>query len=413
MEVFKFGGASVKDAESIQNMREIVESQAQSQLVIVVSAMGKTTNELQTIADQILSGEPIDDQVLELLNRHEETCRGLLGEIPKKFIETKQDFFNDIKAPPTNELEFSDRIISYGELFSTIIIAACLGAVWLDARDLIKTDTRFSEAEVDWDITTTLIKERFTKSLNKSSVVVTQGFIGSEPSGRTTTLGREGSDFSAAIFAHSLDATSLTVWKDVPGLLTADPKVLPNALKFDHISYQEVIEMTYYGAKVIHPKTIYPLAQKGIPLYVRSFLNPETDGTEISEDKKVATIPCFVFKQSQMLFTIRVKDNSFMDELKMSQILATLSKLHIKANLMHNSALTFTVCMDQDERKEAQLIDALSPIFHVLYNEGLWLLTIKNYDQYSFSVIPDNAEKIIEEQTRMNYQVVYRLNESS
>ncbi|MEP1890557.1 MAG: aspartate kinase [Cyclobacteriaceae bacterium] len=406
--MYKFGGASVKDANGVKNLKRIVAEYPGSKLLIVVSAMGKSTNLLEKIVSQKLNKEDFHPDLELFLTYHNEICRELFGELPVEMSDLEASLKQSLDMETTEPLEFQDLIVSYGELFSTVIVSKHLDAIWVDARRLIKTDSKFTEGEVDWDKTHEDISADVPKQL-ENGVVITQGFIGSDAEGRTTTLGREGSDFSAAIFAHCLNATSVTVWKDVPGLLNADPKVFPSAEKFDHISYQEVIEMTYYGAKVIHPKTIRPLAQKNIPLFVRSFIDPEGEGTRISEDQKIANKTCFVFKENQLLVSVRVRDNSFMDEHKMSFILLALSQFNIKANMTHNSALTFTICMDNNTAKRDRLVEHLSENYQVLYNEDLFMATIKNYDEGSFGLLPGNIEPIFEEKSRSNYQVVYRV----
>lgn len=406
--VYKFGGASVKDANGVKNLKRIVTDYPGSKLLIIVSAMGKSTNLLEKIVSQKIDKEDFYPDLGLFLSYHDKICTKLFGNVPLEVSELRLELERSLEMEITDPLEFQDLIVSYGELFSTMIVSKYIGAKWVDARRLIKTDSKFTEGEVDWEKTHVAVSEGVSKEL-ENGTVITQGFIGSDAYNRTTTLGREGSDFSAAIFAHCLDAASVTVWKDVPGLLNADPKVFPSAEKFDHISYQEVIEMTYYGAKVIHPKTIRPLAQKNIPLFVRSFIDPEGEGTRICEDQKIANKTCFVFKENQLLVSVRVRDNSFMDENKMSYILLALSQFNIKANLTHNSALTFTICMDNNITKRDRLVEHLSENYQVLYNEDLFMATIKNYDEDSFGLLPENIEPIFEEKSRSNYQVVYRV----
>ncbi|MFY0599103.1 MAG: aspartate kinase [Cyclobacteriaceae bacterium] len=408
LRVYKFGGASVKDAKGVQNLAEIVKNDSSEQLIIVISAMGKTTNDLTSIVKQKLGGQNFEILTKSVIDHHRKISDQLLGYVPGEQTVLEDELVTALGEEATDELAFQDRIIAFGELLSTTIIAKYLNTNWVDARDYIRTDACFTEAEVDWGKTEKLIARDFPDLL-KHGAIVTQGFIAGNDHGQTTTLGREGSDFSGAIFASILKAASLTVWKDVPGLLNADPKIFPEAEKFDHVSYQEVIEMTYYGAKVIHPKTIHPLAKGGIPLFVKSFLQPDYSGTEISEDKKTSTKTCFIFKENQLLVSARVKDNSFMDERKMSAILNALNGTNVKANLIHNSALTFTFCMDDNEKKRERIIDQLNEDFQVLYNTGLSLATIKNYQEGSFEMLPKGIEIIIEEKSRSNYQVVYRV----
>lgn len=406
--VIKFGGASVKDANGIKNLNKIVKNHLSGQLLIVVSAMGKVTNLLADIAEKSWSGKNAELEIIDFKTFHHEICQELFRGIPSSINQLLNLFDKCVNDKGVDERGFTDKIIAFGELLSTRIVAEHLKIKWVDARDYIKTDSKFTEADVIWAETGELIQKNLPSILEKN-IAITQGFIGSDLNGNVTTLGREGSDYSGAIFSNCLDAHSLTVYKDVPGLLNADPRIFPNAEKFDQISYQEVIEMTYYGAKVIHPKTIHPLAEKGIPLFVKSFINPAMRGTEISESDKVSNKTSFVFKEDQVLISVRVQDNSFMDELKMSVILNALHSHKIKANLIHNSALTFTFCMDDVTYKKNEIIKHLSMNFQVLYNEKLCLATIKNYEENSFEKLPDDIEKIIEEKSRNNYQVVYRV----
>lgn len=406
--VLKFGGASVKDAAGVKNLAHILNNYPTESLLIVVSAMGKTTNLLESIADRHCSNGQSSDLMDQFRSYHLSICDSLFGAIPDSIKGLQEAFDQALKAPSVDLLQFKDRIVAFGELMSTKIVAEYLGAQWLDARAFIKTDSKYSEADVHWKETEDLIVERLSPYLTQG-IVVTQGYIGSDQQGNTTTLGREGSDYSGAIFAHCLGADSLTVWKDVPGMMSADPRHFIDVEKFDEISYQEVIELTYYGAKVIHPKTIHPLSEKNIPLFVKSFVEPSASGTKISGDTDVSLKTSFVIKEDQLLISVRVIDNSFMDEDKMSQILESLSRHNIKANLIHNSALTFTCCIDNIVYKKEQIIQHLSQSFQVLYNENLFLATIKNYREDSFEKLPKGIKKIIEQQSRNNYQVVYQI----
>ena len=411
MRIFKFGGASVKDADGVRNLYQIVSLHRDKPLVIVVSAMGKTTNALEVIAKKAYAKENFQEELMLLVDYHQAVCNDLFSETPQDISNWLVQLDETLKGPGKNWLQFYDQIIPFGELISTSIvyhyIKEQVSCDWLDARSVIKTNSFFTEANIDWQLTEHFIA-RDLPELLENGPVVTQGFIGSDLTGKTTTLGREGSDFSGAIFAYCLKAESLTVWKDVPGLLNADPKKFEGAELFDELSYQEVTELTFYGAKVIHPKTIRPLAQRDIPLYVKSFIDPSGAGTVIADKEKISTKHCFVFKENQLLVTLRVKDSSLMDEKKLVKIFQATSHANIKINLMHNSALTFTICMDDNMDKLEKLKDYLAGDFSVLYNEGLHLATIKNYESGSFSMLPAMGEKILEQQTRNNYQVLYR-----
>lgn len=411
MRIFKFGGASVKDAEGVKNLYEIVTLHRDKPLVIVVSAMGKTTNALEIIAKKAFGQQSYHSELRQLIEDHQFICGQLFDELPNEIGNWLVQLEETLKHPVKNWLEFYDQVIPFGELISTSIvyhyIKSQMSCGWLDARSCVKTNSFFTEANVDWQLTEHFIARDVTELL-QGGPVVTQGFIGADLTGKTTTLGREGSDFSGAIFAYCLKAESLTVWKDVPGLLNADPKKFEGAELFDELSYQEVTELTFYGAKVIHPKTIRPLAQRNIPLYVKSFVDPVGQGTVIANSEKIVAKHCFVFKEDQLLVTLRVKDNSLMDEKKLVKIFQATSHANIKINLMHNSALTFTICMDDNLDKLNKLRDYLSSDFSVLYNEGLHLATVKNYTNDSFELLPPMGEKVLEQQTRNNYQVLYK-----
>lgn len=411
MQVFKFGGASVKDAEGVRNLRDIVMEYRKKPLLIVVSAMGKTTNALEEIASLAFQKESYERQLELLIMFHHQVAMDLFQAVPEELLNLETLCIEKLVQPASRWEQFYDQIVPFGELFSTTIIYQYLKqsfpCAWLDARNYVKTNSFFTEANVEWQLTEHFIS-RDLPPLLAEGPVITQGFIGSDLTGKTTTLGREGSDYTGAVFAYSLKAESLTVWKDVPGLLNADPKIFPAAELFDELSFQEVTELTYYGAKVIHPKTIRPLAQRGITLYVRSFVNPTGKGTKIYEHEKVGGMHCFVFKENQLLVTLRVKDNSFMDEKKLGAIFHALDHVNIKINLMHNSALTFTFCMDFNKTKIDKVSEYLQSGFQLLYNEGLHLATIKNYTSDSFALLPAQGEFIIEQKTRNNYQVVYR-----
>ncbi|MFT6856522.1 MAG: aspartate kinase [Cyclobacteriaceae bacterium] len=411
MRIFKFGGASVKDAAGVRNLGKILKDQSHDNLVVIVSAMGKSTNLLENLVRLKFEGKDFHDKLTLFTNFHNKICFDLFASIPSRV----ENWYIQLNADLNNEQHdyglLHDKIVSYGELISTTIIHEFLSLEhefhWLDVRKVIRTNSVFTEANVDWQLTQHFINKEVQPLLKRKSVI-TQGYIGADFTGNTTTLGREGSDYTGAVFAHCLNAESLTVWKDVPGLLNADPKIFPSAEVFTELSFQEVTELTYYGAKVIHPKTIRPLAQKDIPLFVRSFLDMQAKGTKISNMEKVADIPCFVFKDDQCLVTLRVLDTSLMDEKKMVKIFQSLDQANIKINLMHTSALTFSFCMDADKRKMEKVSSYLKNDFQILYNDQLFLATIKNFDQRSFERLPPMMEIIMEQKTRNNYQVIYR-----
>ena len=403
----------MKDANGVRNLSNIVKSFQNKQLVIVVSAMGKTTNKLEELVSLAYKEESYDSVLKELKEYHREIANELLGEVPKGYLAFEQSLEEKlVKLSEFDEMFAYDTIVPHGELMSTSIISDFLSkegiaSEWVDARTLIRTDQYFSEANVDWVVTEKQVIDHL-KPIASNKIVVTQGFIGSDVEGNTTTLGREGSDYTGAILAYCLNAEGFTVWKDVPGILNADPRILDKTEQYNLLSYREVTEMTYYGAQVIHPKTLKPIAQKSIPLTVRSFLDHARQGTTISSVNTPKTIPCFIFKGNQLLITAQVKDHSFMDEKKLGLILQVLDLLNIKINLMQNSALTFSFCIDNKAFKLKRIKELLNRDFLLSFDEPLSLATIKNYTEESFKVLPSGRSVIMEQKTVNNYQVLYR-----
>ncbi|WP_420316238.1 aspartate kinase [Ekhidna sp.] len=412
MQIFKFGGASVKDATGVKNLAEIVSSHGSQKLVIVVSAMGKVTNKLEELVKQAHAGADFSTALAELKEYHHQIAEELLGEIPSNYLAFEKSLEEILlKLSECEPMLAYDKVVPHGELMSTSIIAEYLNKTvkcqWFDARSIIRTDQYFTEANVDWVVTEKQVINQL-KPLAEESVVVTQGFIGSDLEGNSTTLGREGSDYTGAILAYCLNAECFTVWKDVPGILNADPRILEEAEQYEKLSYREVTEMTYYGAQVIHPKTLKPIAQKSIPLMVRSFQDKAKAGTTIASDNTTKMIPCFVFKGNQLLVTAQVKDHSFMDEKKLGLILQVLDLLNIKINLMQNSALTFSFCIDNKDFKSRRIKELLNRDFILSFESPLNLATIKNYTPDSFNKLPWNRTVIMEQKTSNNYQVLYR-----
>jgi aspartate kinase len=413
MQVFKFGGASVKNAEAVKNIGQILKKYKGERLVVVISAMDKTTNQLENLVQALRQNKDHHVILQDVLSFHRDMAKRLLGSVcerAERFLDDLEDACEQVAT--LSWIQAYDRIVPFGELLSTSIIADYLSqelhVKWLDARRFIATDSFHTEANIEWGITERASREIISPLLSEN-VVITQGFIGSNAQRESTTLGREGSDFTAAILAYCLDADGLTVWKDVPGILNADPKLYGEAQQFSGISYREATEMTYYGAKVIHPKTLRPLAQKHIPLTVRSFLDHDAPGTLISAEHAVEKLPVYIFKDNQLLFTIEVRDNSFMDEKRLSLILAALDKQNVKINLMQNSALTFSFCMDNKAYKIEPLIDSLAGDFEVRYEEPLKLITIKNYDDRALKALPVQVgEQVLVQKTPATYQIVYR-----
>lgn len=412
MQIFKFGGASVKDAAGVKNLAEIVLSFGNDKVVIVVSAMGKTTNKLEELVKQAHAGDDYKQILDELKSYHHQIINELMDEIPARYLQFEASLEKElVELSQFDAMLAYDKIVPHGELMSTSIIGAYLSekmnCEWFDARSVVRTDQYFTEANVDWVVTEKQINQQL-KPLADQSIVITQGFIGSDVEGNTTTLGREGSDYSGSILAYCLNADGFTVWKDVPGILNADPRILQGTEQYEKLSYREVTEMTYYGAQVIHPKTLKPIAQKSIPLIVRSFLERDKVGTIIASENTTKTIPCFVFKGNQLLVTAQVKDHSFMNEKKLGLILQVLDLLNIKINLMQNSALTFSFCIDNKEFKSRRIKELLNRDFILTFDSPLNLATIKNYTPDSFNKLPWNRTIIMEQKTSNNYQVLYR-----
>ena len=418
MQVFKFGGASVKDADAVKNLVQIVSNYPSTPLLIVVSAMGKMTNKLEDLAKAYLNGEDksqaIFDEIktfhFDILNQlFHQKQHAIYNDVANTFVEIEwilEEEINDEKN------YIYDQIVSIGELVSTKIIAAYLiemgcNTQWLDARNYIQTDNNYREANVIWDKTEFQIQKTLPQILAQKTVV-TQGFIGGTSENFTSTLGREGSDYSAAIFSACLNAEALTIWKDVPGVLNADPKWFDETQKIDQLSYHDAIELTYYGATVIHPKTIKPIQNKNIPLYVRSFLNPTAPGTKISNEATPLQIPSFIFKINQVLISIFPKDFSFIIEENLSHIFSILHKNKVRVNTMLNSAISFSVSVDEDEEKINSLIKDLSETFKIKYNKGLELVTIRYYNQKTIDRVVTNKEVLLEVKSRHTCQMVMK-----
>jgi aspartate kinase len=419
MKVYKFGGASVKNSSAVKNMCGIIENyKSDKQLVVVVSAMGKTTNALEELLFLRAKEADFLPKLYEIFNYHRDIIDGLFEDKNNEIFKLLEKDFKEIEEKLRLEIternynKTYDQIVSYGEIISTQIVAHYLNkskvpTEWVDSRNYIRTDNSFREARVNWEVTEELIKLRIPEIL-QNKVVITQGFIGRCHDGFTTTLGREGSDFSAAIFAYCLGARSLTIWKDVPGVLNADPKIIPDAIKFDVISYNEAAEMTYYGATVIHPKTIKPLANKNIPLWVKSFEKPEAAGTCITNEYHEKIIPATIYKFHQTLISFGVKDYSFIDEKQLSIIFHVMDQLNIKINLMQNSAITFSICIDTQDYKIKELLEHLKNDFKIFYNQNLTLVTVKNYDDETLEKIIKGKNIVLEQKSRHTFQALVK-----
>lgn len=421
MKVFKFGGASVKDAASVKNVAAILTKFQKEKLLVVVSAMGKTTNALEKVVNDFFYQKGNAHQALdEVRNFHitimealfENKQHAVFGEVQQIFDSTAQI----LNTKPEGSFGFYyDSIVSAGELVSTKIVSAHLNESginnsWLDVRTVLKTDSTYREGKVDWMQSSALAHDIVIPLLKgENSIVLTQGFIGCDSENHATTLGREGSDYSAAIFAYLLDAEEMYIWKDVPGVLNADPKFYSDAQKLDQISYHDAIELAYYGASVIHPKTIKPLENKNIPLYVKSFLKPDASGTVVRTGVQTKPlIPSFIFKNNQVLISISAKDFSFIAEDNLAKIFELFASSGVKINLMQNSAISFSVCMDMDEFKIPPLTEALKQDFKVLYNTGVMLCTIRHYYQNTIDTLTAGKEILLEQRSRNTAQLVIR-----
>jgi len=415
MKVFKFGGASVKSADAVKNMASIVEGQTHAPLVIVMSAMGKMTNLLESIYSKQFEGIGFIEQINELTDTHRKLAFELLENQQRvdSIINPLIDSLIEILKTEYKSYSFGyDRVICFGELLSTTIIHSYLeqstpNLTFVDARDFIVTNDNYQAAEVNWELT--LNKMQTLNNVLKDGHIITQSFIGADQDGNSTSLGREGSDFTGAIFASLLKADSFTVWKDVDGILNADPKIISEALKFEELSYEETAEMAFYGAKVIHPKTIRPLANASIPLYVKPFLSPNESGTVIGNTHTEKSIPTIVFKKGQTLLSFKVEDFTFIQQHHLIHILEELTRLHIQVNLIQNSAMSFSVCVDSNSEMTDQILQSLGSEYSIYYNDSLQLVTVKNYDQQTIDWLSKDQEILLEQRSRHNYQIVIRL----
>ena len=413
MKVFKFGGASVKDADGVKNLANVVKTYKEN-LVIVVSAMGKTTNALELLLHYYFNRDKrLEESYNRVLKYHADILKDLFS--PDSDVFRKVDLvFQALKlklqAEPTMTYNFEyDQIVPFGEILSTTIVAEFLNengfaCEWTDIRKILKTDSTYREARVDFTKSEKLIKE----ALGNQKNYLTQGFISSDENNLTTTLGREGSDYTAALLAYFLDADSLTVWKDVPGVLNADPKWFDDTVKLDKISYTDAIELAFYGASVIHPRTIQPLKKKNIPLWVKSFYYPEKEGTIIGDVEYKRLIPSFIFKMDQILIDVYPEDLSFIAEDNLQQIFLILAEQGLKANLMQNTAVRFRICADNDPGRIPTVITNLQSHFQVSAQTGLELITIRYFDQATIDRVMINKEMILEQRSQTTVQLLVK-----
>lgn len=419
MKIFKFGGASVTDAKGVQNVVQIIGKHSKEKLLIIISAMGKTTNALELLCQAyFFKEENVQDLLDKVRSYHTNIIEALFTDKQHPVFTEVHNLFVELEwvldEEPYGEYDFVyDQIVSIGEMLSSRILSAFLSHSgiknkWQDVRDCIHTDNNYRQANVNWDKTIASINMVHQNAKAAEDVLVTQGFIGVTSENYTTTLGREGSDYSAAIFAFALNAESVTIWKDVPGVLNADPRYFKEALKLDTLSYQDAVELAYYGATVIHPKTIQPLENKGIPLFVKSFLLPDAHGTRISvEGKTTPNLPSYILKLKQVLISISARDFSFIVEANLSHIFEIFNRHKSSIHLMQHSALSFSVCTDFSERT-GDLLQELKNKYKVLYNDGLELLTIRHYDAEAIEKAIIDKDILLEQRSRSTIQMVYR-----
>ena len=422
MKVFKFGGASVNSADAVRNMAQIVKNHLESEpLVVVVSAMGKTTNLLEKlvpgsagVSSANAFRQQLEDYHLDIaksLIPNDETLIANIQNLLHQLDQTIASLTQSHNQAITQYNYCYDQVVSFGELISTTIIAHYLNylginTLWEDARQFICTDDHFREGRVDWESTRGECW-RLKDNAMGHQVVVTQGFIGATSDHKTTTLGREGSDYSAAILAYCLDAESVTIWKDVPGFLNADPKFFANTVKISQIPYNEAIELAYYGASVIHPKTVKPIQNMGIPLYIRSFITPEAEGSSVGDYRTLEpATPLYIFRNNQILLSILPRDYSFIAEDNLQVIFGLLNEIGIRVNLMQNSALSFSICVDNNPQLVQPLIEKLKNMFRVRYNDNLQLITIRYYTQEVIDSIVANRPVLLEQRSRTTEQLI-------
>jgi aspartate kinase len=418
MRVFKFGGASVKDAQGIKNVYSVLQTAGYEDVLLVVSAMGKTTNALEVVIKNYFEKSPeLQSSVQEVKKYHNEILLDLFEDdknlvfaaVNAQFSDLEY-FLNHNKSPNYNFVY--DQIVSYGELISTTILSHFMNFMgiqtqWLDVRNFIKTDSNYRDAEVDWNLT----QKNIAKNVKRKILNITQGFLGSDENNFTTTLGREGSDYTAAIFAYCLNAESVTIWKDVPGVMNADPRYFENASLLNQISYREAIELAFYGATVIHPKTLQPLQKKEIPLYVKSFINPLLPGTSVAKGADLEPyLPCYIVKRDQLLISLSSIDFSFIMEENISEIFALFHRFKLKVNLIQNSAISFSVCVEDKFGNFKDLNAILSKKFKVDFTENVTLYTIRHFDEKAAQLVEENKTVILKQVSRETMQIVTKEN---
>ena len=414
MKIFKFGGASVKDADGIKNVYDVLQKAGYEDVLLVVSAMGKTTNALEVVIKNYFDKSPeLSSSVQEIKKYHNQILLDLFEDDNHPVFGSVNEQFSDLeyflahnKSPNYNFVY--DQIVSYGELISTNILSHFMNFMniktqWLDVRNFIKTNANYRDAEVDWDLT----QKNIAKNIAPKILNITQGFLGSDENNFTTTLGREGSDYTAAIFAYCLNAESVTIWKDVPGVMNADPRYFENASLLNQISYREAIELAFYGASVIHPKTLQPLQKKEIPLYVKSFINPLLKGTSVSKGVDLEPLlPCFIVKRNQLLISLSSIDFSFIMEENISEIFGLFHEYKIKVNLIQNSAISFSVCVEDKFDNFKELNAILSKKFKVDFEENVTLYTIRHFNDDAAQTVEKDKTVLLKQVSRETMQIV-------
>lgn len=414
MRVFKFGGASIKDPQAIRNVLHVLKTVGFNNCLIIASAMGKTTNALEDVVNAYFKKPEELKNAIQIVKQYHldilielfENKNHLVFDKVNVLFSEMEFFLTSNKSPNYNFVY--DQIVSSGEIVSTTILSYFFNDqnienVWVDARNLIKTDTTYRDGLVDWQAT----EQNITNQLQCKKLYITQGFIGSDPNHFSVTLGREGSDYSAAIFAYCLNADSVTIWKDVPGVLNADPRYFKDTVLLNKISYQEAIELAFYGASVIHPKTLQPLQRKEIPLYVKSFINPTMPGTLVTKGNGTEpATACFIVKKNQLLISIASKDFSFIMEHQVSDIFKLFANQHIKVNVIQNSAISFTVCVEDKFGNFENIAEELSKNFKITYNENVSLYTIRHFNETSAQEVMQDKTVLIQQTNRETMQIV-------
>lgn len=416
MKVFKFGGASINSTERIENVSKIIQSHSGEKLLIIISAMGKVTNALEKVTEEFYKGNK--EAALALFNELKEEHHTVAQLLTGNTIEQFTDIFTEVEwllhDKPVRDYDYYyDQIVCCGELLSTIIVSHYFNHVgiinkWIDVRDIVRTDDNFRDANIDWNYTQAKVTNEVLPVFDNGNIIITQGFIGSTDENESTTLGREGSDYTAAIFANMLNAESQTIWKDVEGVMNADPKKFSNAVYIDTLSYTEVIEMAYYGAQVIHPKTIKPLQNKGIPLHVKCFLNAALKGTVITNKPVHNLPPIIVVKQSQALLQLSSKDFSFIGEEGVGKLYDLLADFKIRANLLQSGAITVLCCLDDKSDKVEKLALAAGKLFDVQVEKNLSLLTVRHYNNDVVNKLTEGKTQVLAQRTAETIQVLMK-----